>query len=104
MTKFQVPFDKDGNQWHFPIPTYRGETYYQDPYEFDDELQVEDWEKGRSRVTIRLKSVNTGKTYECTLAEYMAMSTSEHNDGKRVTIKGVFGFKKVGTTVSLMLI
>ncbi len=109
---WQVPF-VNGNHKHY-VDSWlvnRGDVIFVDPYEFDDELRVVSYEKGQSRVTIRLKSLINSKTYECTLDKFFDMlhfgtitQREPLGEGKFIVIAGKFGFKKIGSTITIYLV
>ena len=112
--KFQVPF-MNGNQvhhvnsWQINNPNFNCQL--KDSYEFSDILYIDSYSQGRSRVTVKLWSITTNHSFECTLKELFSMlkngtinQFTHMNGQKYVSVTGTFGFKKVGTTVSLYLI
>lgn len=104
---WQVPF-VNGNQVHY-VDDWRPNVVLKDPYEFTDELRFVSYHKGRSRVTVELQSVSSNTSYECTLDKFFQMLRLGHiyqigSYQKDFYIRGKFGFKKLGSTISLYLI
>jgi hypothetical protein len=106
MSPWQVPFDRDGNQLHYDGGWNRDGIVYKDPYEFEDSLELLDWEQGRSRITVKLRSLKDGRKYCCTMGSFMDMlHRGKINQTEESTaIGGEFSFKKAGSSVSLILL
>jgi hypothetical protein len=106
-TTWKIAVDKDGNHYHYDDPwrLRNGDISMVEPFEFEDRLYYLDYEKGRSRVTIRFKSLSNDRTYDTTLGEYLTniLPNGEIENGV-FSIKGRFGFKKQGTSTAIVLL
>lgn len=99
MTKqIQIPFDENGNQLSYP---YYGHIM-KDNYEFEDDLQIIDVERGRSACIFIAHSKNTGKKYKLFLSSMLEIinNTNMHYG----EFSGKFTFIKRGAKYSLKLL
>jgi hypothetical protein len=116
MKTIKVPFldgDLMSYPWH-PREDKRNQIEWKDSFVFTDELVWDRVERGRSAVTIYLKSIHTGRKYPCFISSLESFVLRNYIDKRSVvagscgifdttvtTISGSFGFIKRGENYSI---
>lgn len=96
---YEIPFDSDGNQLHYP-ETYWGKTFHFRPnFEFQDTLTFTTYSRGRSAAYFYFKRTD-GTTVTVFMSDFCAM-VPHLIDGR---ITGKFTFTKKGANYGCMLV
>lgn len=101
MSKYQIPFDKDGNLVNYPDNwSMRDGGEWKDNFEFGSELIYCGYSRGQSSALIKFKCVYTNKKY------YMFLSDFDNavNLMKFGHIAGNFTFVKKGRNYGIKLV
>jgi hypothetical protein len=105
---YQIPFDKNGNQMHYPEPSWlwnKDGTSRQIPptlkdnYVFEDTLIIEDFSRGRSAAYIEAKSATTGKGFTIFLKDLLDIIKNETIS--KGVVQGKWTFCKRGSNFGL---
>lgn len=92
----KVPFDKNGHMQGYPYNPYE----WKDNHEFDAELTLNDFGRGRSSVKFHLNDGN-GNTYEMFVTDFVDMC--QRVIIKKGKVKGTFYFVKRGQNYGIKL-
>ena len=93
---YQIPFNKAGDQLAYPTR----DCMWNDNYEFDDTLELVDWDRGRSSVTFIMKRQSNGQKVCVFVVDFYNMSFRMNNG----TVTGRFVFTKKGANYGCKLI
>lgn len=95
---YQIPFDNDGNQKHYP-ESWKG-LQWKDNYEFDDELHFTTYGRGRSAAYFIGAMASNGMTVNVFITDFMDLMP--HMVHGKVT--GKFSFVKRGQNYGCKLV
>ena len=99
--KYQIPFDPDGNQLHYPT-SWNGTPTWKNNYSFNDSLKIERMTSGYSAKYYKAISTTTGKRFTIFVRDLIDII--EHAEIKDGVMTGTWTFVKRGQNYGVAIL